>query len=166
MTIPSSGGQVVVDGTVYNAIELKRGIDSGVFTGSVTATADTYLFDNADAWPAADFLFIGETYSAPSAGSRIEIFRWCHKLLGDIPDGASVGGDIIYLNESPPSRTNMAGFICSASLAGRTKHVCLMQAITVPVNIDHSFAIRVTGNAKLKPGARLKFRYRSMASKS
>jgi len=166
MTIPAGGGQIVVDGSVHTAVELRRGIDSNVFTGAVTETANTFLHKNTDAWPVADFLFVGETYSAPAAGSRIEIFRWCHKVLGDPPDGTSVQSGLIYLHESPPSSTNTAGFICSASLAGRTKHVCLMQNVPVPVNIDISFAFRATGNAKLKPGATLKFRYRSMASKT
>ena len=43
MTIPAGGGQIVVDGNVYKAVELRRGIDSNVFTGTVTETADTFL---------------------------------------------------------------------------------------------------------------------------
>ena len=118
MTIPR-GAYHVVSGTAITAVTVTKSISAGKFTDHSNSTVVD--IDNSEGWPTVDVVCLFDADSDAPAGSSLELYMTCRDIFG------SSG-----THEADPSDTNLAGFIGSREISGRSNQHVFFTGIPVP----------------------------------
>ena len=131
MTIPR-GAYHVVSGTAITAVTVTKSISASKFTDHSNSTVVD--IDNSEGWPTVDVVCLFDADSAAPAGSSLELYMTCRDIFG------SSG-----THEADPSDTNLAGFIGSRELSGRSNQHVFFTGIPVPRG-KYRFSMRAIGS--------------------
>jgi len=150
MTIPRGAYQQVSD-TAATVVAVTKNISAGDFTSSSNSTVID--IDNSEGWPTADIVVhVESSGGAAPSGSAIELYMTCREIFGNA-----------NLHESDPSDTNLAGFIGSREMSGRSSQSAFFSGVPVPKG-KYRLSFRVIG-AAIRSGGWIKVRHTTGAPK-
>jgi len=151
MAIPR-GAYQQVSGQKYTVVATTKTIEDGKFTNSSNSTVIDV--DNSSyGWPTADIVVHVESQSNAPSGSSLELYMTCLEIFGNA-----------NMSEHEPSDTNLAGFIGSREISGRSNHTAFFPGVPVPTG-KYRLHIRVIGTS-IKSGGFVEVRHTTGAPKS